>query len=163
MTCETYNQNLQTWLAGQKPFDLVFTSYLASNTSTELAVANYQETFKQGFTDAWAPLIARGSRVIVIKDGPKMTKTMSACYNDVSGTGECSMKQSDAFATDLAVEVAHATGKSSVLDLTDLVCKAGSCPSLIGGVYVYRDTHHLSLAYAQSMAKIIEARVAALK
>jgi peptidoglycan/LPS O-acetylase OafA/YrhL len=161
ITCETWNNNVQTWLASQKPFDLVFTSYLASNTSTDLAVKNYLDVFKQGFNDAWAPLIARGSKIFVIKDGPKMTKQMAACYNDTTGTGECSMKQSEAFSTDHAVEVARASGAASVLDLTNLVCKDSVCPSLIGGVFVYRDTHHFSLAYAQSMAKVIAARVAA--
>ena len=161
ITCETWNHNVQTWLAAQKPFNLVFTSYLASNTSTDLADKNYLEVFKLGFTTAWQPLIDRGAKVFVIKDGPKMTKAMAACYNDTTGTGICSMKQSEAFATDRAVDVARATGVASVLDLTDLVCKDGTCSSLIGGVFVYRDTHHFSLAYAQSMAKVIASRVAA--
>jgi hypothetical protein len=161
ITCAEWNRNLQTWLAAQSPFELVFTSHLASNISTDLKTANYGAKFKQGFTEAWSPLIARGSKIIVIKDGPKMTKAMAACYNDTTGDGRCEMKQSEAFAVDHAVEVARESGAASVLDLTDLVCKNEICPSLIGGVFVYRDTHHFSLAYAKSMAGIIAGRISA--
>jgi hypothetical protein len=139
-------------LKTQKPFDYVFTSYMASNISTDLDTPDYPEQFKRGFYMAWKPLTDSGSKILVIKDGPKMTKSMADCFGDPLQARTCSMSRSEGVPDDVAFELAGNHENVEALDLTDLICSE-VCRSVEGGLFVYRDSHHLSLEYAKSMTK----------
>lgn len=151
-TCSAWNQNVQRWLENQDTFDFVFTSYMASNISTDLDVPDYAEQFESGFLRAWRPLLDSGAKVLVIRDGPKMTKSMAECYSTSATAHNCKMRRADAFYDDVAFKIAVSNKDVKALDLTDLIC-AEVCRSVEGGLYVYRDTHHLSLEYAKSMTE----------
>jgi hypothetical protein len=38
------------------------------------------------------------------------------------------------------------------MDFTDLYCPNGKCPAMLDGVYVYRDSSHISLLFSEQMA-----------
>jgi len=150
-TCESWNAGIQTWIKGQKRFDYVFTSYMASNISTNVNEANYRTGFGDGFIAAWQPLIKEGSMLLVLRDGPKMGKEMASCYSDSKTAASCRMPSRGALTHDVAFTLASKTPGAYPLDMTDLIC-AETCDASVGGLFVYRDTHHLSLAYANSLA-----------
>jgi len=45
------------------------------------------------------------------------------------------------------------------LSFNDVFCPNDSCPPVIGNVVVYRDKHHLTAAFAQSLAAVLEGRL----
>ena len=157
-TCSSWNKAIQTWLSGQKKFDYVFTSYMASNISTSVNSANYPTRFADGFKAAWQQLLKMGSTILVLRDGPKMSKTMASCYSDAKTAAGCRMPSSGSMTQDVAFTLASGIRGVYRIDLTDLVC-AKTCEASVGGLFVYRDTHHFSLAYANSLAPFLIERL----
>ena len=49
-----------------------------------------------------------------------------------------------------------------LLDFDDAFCDdSGACPPIIGNVIVYRDAHHLTATYAESLGPALRRRLAA--
>jgi hypothetical protein len=53
---------------------------------------------------------------------------------------------------DPAVEAARRSPRAHVVDLTRFFCDERSCPPVIGGALVYKDTNHLTSVYAATLA-----------
>lgn len=45
----------------------------------------------------------------------------------------------------------------SFADFSDYICEDETCPPIIGNVFVYLDSNHLSSTYATTMASFVEA------
>jgi peptidoglycan/LPS O-acetylase OafA/YrhL len=151
-TCQQWNLDLQKRLAVERPFNLVLTSYYTAVRATELE-GDHEAATVAGFKQAWAPLQARGSTLVAIRDGVNMDKKMRDCWESaVYDATRCSMPEKSAFIADLAQRAASSPPGALTLDFTDLYCQNGICPAKIGGIYVYRDNSHISLLFSQRMA-----------
>jgi hypothetical protein len=49
-----------------------------------------------------------------------------------------------------------------VVDLSDAICPSDPCAPVIGGVMVWRDDHHLSRTYVQSLTPRLRALIVPL-
>jgi peptidoglycan/LPS O-acetylase OafA/YrhL len=151
-SCEQWNLDLQKQLAANKPYDLVLTSHFTTVRATQRAGQSIAETV-EGFKDAWAPLKARGATVVAIRDGVNMDKQMRHCWEtSVFDATQCVMAQDDAFIADLSMRAASSPPGALTMDFTDLYCPNGKCPAMLDGVYVYRDSSHISLLFSEQMA-----------
>jgi hypothetical protein len=129
------------------------TSYYTAVRATQLENQLESATVK-GFKQAWAPLQARGSTVVAIRDGVNMDKQMRDCWESaVYDASKCSMAEKNAFITDLAQKAASSPPDALTLDFTDLYCQNGMCPAMISGVYAFRDNSHISLAFSRGMVR----------
>jgi hypothetical protein len=54
------------------------------------------------------------------------------------------------------IETVALPGNVATLDLTHYFCRARECNPVIGNVLVYRDSHHLTRAYAQTLAEPLQ-------
>jgi peptidoglycan/LPS O-acetylase OafA/YrhL len=152
-TCKQWNEALQERLVTEQPYDLVLASHYTAVRATQIEGQSVAKTVA-GFKAAWAPLQARGSTVVAIRDGVNMDKQMRHCWETaVYDASKCSMAEADAFITDLAQKAASSPPGAVTLDFTDLYCQNGKCPAKIGKIYVYRDNSHISLAFSQGMAR----------
>jgi peptidoglycan/LPS O-acetylase OafA/YrhL len=152
-TCQQWNQALQKHLAADLPYNLLLTSYYTAVRATQLENQLESATVK-GFKQAWAPLQARGSTVVAIRDGVNMDKQMRDCWESaVYDASKCSMAEKNAFITDLAQKAASSPPGALTLDFTDLYCQNGMCPAMISGVYAFRDNSHISLAFSRGMVR----------
>jgi peptidoglycan/LPS O-acetylase OafA/YrhL len=110
------------------------------------------------YVAAWKPLIAAGSRVVVLADNPKASEESIACVSRVTlgkdRTGECGTPKPRAMQPDPQVQAArNSTPPIPVIDLTSYYCKDDTCPSVIGNVIVYADTSsHLTPTYTETIA-----------
>jgi peptidoglycan/LPS O-acetylase OafA/YrhL len=151
-SCKQWNLNLQQKLASDKRYDLVLTSYYTAVRATQIENQPESATVA-GFKSAWAPVQKRGSTVVVIRDGVNMDKQMRDCWESaVYDASRCSMAESAAFITDLAMKASSSPPGALTLDFTDLYCQNGKCPAMINGKYAFRDNSHISLSFSQNMA-----------
>ena len=78
------------------------------------------------------------------------------CLSDTSKrVSECSASRAKALIPEKDDSVFIATRKAPwvrYVDMTDWICGAASCDSVVGGVLVWRDTNHLTGTYAKSLA-----------
>lgn len=132
------------------PYDLVLV------TSTRLSgnPSHYQ--------NAWAPIVAAGSRIAVIADNPALSEDSYACLTRISfggdRTGDCGTSRAEALAKpDPLIVAATLVPGTTVIDLTPYYCDDDRCPSVIGNVIVYRDTRgHLTTTFARTLAPALE-------
>jgi peptidoglycan/LPS O-acetylase OafA/YrhL len=117
------------------------------------AILESQEQVLQVLTDA-------GLQVLVIRDTPRplfdMPDCVAAHLDDVHA---CDYEDSsDGESQDLMYQAAlsDTTGHVTVASARDLMCVDGTCAGVIGGVVVFHDNNHLSIAFANSLAPRIE-------
>lgn len=117
----------------------------------------------EGFVQAWEELPAP---VMVIADNPAMQPadgTTTCVVENYPETERCARDKHRALPTDHqlpAVEQSQEQGmKVGLVDLTEAYCTDDECPPVIGNVMVYRDPHHVTATYAQTLAPLVAERI----
>jgi peptidoglycan/LPS O-acetylase OafA/YrhL len=105
-----------------------------------------------------------GKQVIVVGDvpGTKPVPAPECVYLHRSEYDPCALPRSTAGLEDANVEgrAASATSGIRTFSLLPYLCDATTCHSVIGGVVVYFDDHHLSASYSRSIGPYLGAAVA---
>lgn len=160
--CATWNTDVQKVLAKAKPYTFVFTAYRASGSdgSTTTTSKRYTATLA-GFQQAWQPLIARGSTIVGLHDTPLMTdKTPTCLAENLDDPTTCSITKAKALRfTDSLYGAATSTTGAVGIDLNDYFCVSDECLTAIGGVAVWRDNHHFTATYSQTLAPVLTQRL----
>jgi peptidoglycan/LPS O-acetylase OafA/YrhL len=133
------------------PVDIVITSAGPSGYGYGSG-ADYRQSVV-AFADTWRGLMANGMRVVVIADLPSPIK---AGIEDPVGSVEVGVRptysKSDGLGgPDALVGAAHQSG-AAVIDMSNQLCINERCPTVIGGVLVYVDNHHMTATYSRSVA-----------
>lgn len=108
------------------------------------------------FQTAWDPIVAAGSRLVVVSDNPQNSEDAIACVTRVgSKTGDCGNPTTVGFKhPDPILDAAGP--QATVVDLRKYFCDSNRCPSVIGNVIVYRDTDHVTATYMATLAPEVE-------
>ncbi|WP_261974867.1 SGNH hydrolase domain-containing protein, partial [Curtobacterium sp. B18] len=113
--------------------------------------------------DAWQRAAGDELPVIAVRDNPVPRRDVVACVSRMTGPtdGSCDNPRSVALAqTDSSAEAmaefTAAGGTGGVVDLTKYYCTDTTCPAVIGGVLVYRDTSHITGTWAKSLEPYID-------
>ncbi|TQK30594.1 peptidoglycan/LPS O-acetylase OafA/YrhL [Arthrobacter sp. SLBN-53] len=111
---------------------------------------------RQVFANAWEPVIAAGSRLVVVSDNPANTEDAISCVSRVgSNIVNCGNPTSVGFKN--PDPLMDAAGPNvTVVDLRKFFCKGDRCPSVIGNVIVYRDTDHVTATYMSTLTRELE-------
>lgn len=145
--CASINQSVLSRLTDIRP-DLVFTT----------ATVGDQARPSDGFLDAWAALEQGGIRVAALRGAPWTEDDVAEC---VSRRGDdiqsCGAPREDLLADEF--DVSTAPDNVEVLDLSDYLCNADFCPAVVGNVLIYRDRHHLTVAYVESLRDTLEQHI----
>lgn len=161
-TCDRWNKSLSAHLTEQKPYDYILTSALAQNDGFFDADSTSESTGfavgVEGYKRVWQPLIDRGTTLLVMRDYPRSSPGKISCARedpnaDCSRTVDGATVPRDAEAIAVA---ADATEGAEVIDMTDWFCTDGSCPSVIGNVFVYRDPGHFTATYGFTLADALQ-------
>ncbi|MEX5263378.1 acyltransferase family protein [Kocuria sp. CPCC 205231] len=130
-----------------------------------IVLANYSDRYQQtGMVDpenAWSNGLAdtiqslpEESQVSVLADVPDMGHSPSICLSaHLQDTQDCSRPRENAFNTKLlqAEKATVETVGAQYRDLTPYLCNHEVCPPVIGNQLVYRDAHHLTATFGESL------------
>ena len=108
--------------------------------------------------DALAPLT---DRLVVVGDTPALDVDPIGCLTDTHATMATCTTPVDPRTTQangLTSAVARQHGVD-FLDLSDLACLRGRCPAVAGGLMVYANTDHLSMAWVEHVTPEVRDRV----
>jgi peptidoglycan/LPS O-acetylase OafA/YrhL len=104
-------------------------------------------------------------RLAIIVDTPQSRYDVPACISShVDDVRACQTPRGEAFNwryLKLERAAAKATG-GTIVDLSDDICPYDSCPVLLDGMIIYRDSHHLTATFAASLAGPLESALPAL-
>lgn len=159
-SCRAWNAELNRILTEEERFDLALTSSFAFHTYVDSAGEVSTASAADGFLEAWEPLLTNGAVVIVLRDVPYLTDAGEACQlENPENPARCEQTRATALQyRDIAFEVAVSQGLAAI-DMTDYFCGAERCPTVIGGVLVYRDAHHFTATYARTLAPYLDAEL----
>lgn len=112
----------------------------------------------------WSEAARTGAKVVAIADNPWVVDSALACLEHADGFGsasECVMSAQEAFEQPDPVKMAALASKGDVglVDLADAYCRGGQCPMVIGNVAVYRDAHHITATYSETLGRFLLDRI----
>ena len=89
-------------------------------------------------------------------DGPDDQRNIPACLASGGTPEECGTRRSEALApVDPAARLLESFDRAWSIDLNDFICDGGHCPAVVGNIIVYRDSNHLSVAYADTLQPML--------
>jgi peptidoglycan/LPS O-acetylase OafA/YrhL len=157
--CALWRENALRLLEVERP-DVVLTTGL---TPSGYEVIDYQvadvATFAEGYIDVWSRLMNAGITVGAIRDTPYFPVDVPGCVAEhLRNPDVCDRSRAEVLdpTDDPLISAAERAGVP-LIDLSDAICRATTCPVVIGNVLVYRDRHHLTATYARTLeAALIE-------
>ncbi|NUL43614.1 acyltransferase [Cellulosimicrobium funkei] len=147
-------QAQERMLTGE-PYDAVIVS------SSRYDVVRSEQDRMERYEQAWAPVAARGTKIIVVADVPGTSEEALQCMTRVGFTPQdhdCGTSRQEAFElVDPLPEVASRIEGAEVIDLTRYYCSDDFCPSVIGNAVVYRDSKaHTTATYVRTLKPTLE-------
>ena len=109
----------------------------------------------RGMTTYWEASLARGTEVVAVKETPEMGQDVPDCLSAPNASiASCSRSVAEALTPDPpTLQATRAMqGRVPLVDLTDEICGGGVCSPIVGDVVVYRDAHHLTRTFTESLA-----------
>lgn len=154
--CNEFNKASAAYVMEHKP-DAVFTVASLTHVSApfETEVPGYLEGIKP-FTDA-------GIDVVGIRDNPRFTINMPECVQKKGAESpDCNAPLEESLAASSPLDdYVGKVDRLHLMDMSDFICGQGTCPAVVGNVYVYKDDNHLTKTYVQSMIPMFEERLLA--
>jgi peptidoglycan/LPS O-acetylase OafA/YrhL len=154
--CNAFNRASADYVMEHRP-DAVFTvaSLTHAQAPFETEVPGYLDGIRR-FTDA-------GIDVVGVRDNPRFSINMPECVQRYgAGAPQCNAPLNESLAESSPLDgYRGAVDRLHLMDLSDFICAGGSCPAVVGNVYVYKDDNHLTKTYVQSMIPMFEQRLLA--
>lgn len=150
--CDGYNRKLLAQLLADPP-DIVFTSTYAYFAGTGEGMVAYLRQLQ-----------AKGSRIVVLQDNPtpQISGSLNECVGVRRSVTACEFANNRGHGND-ALELAATQLKADFITLSEWICPPGraTCPLVLGNVFIYRETSHLTRTFVLSMTPILERKFAA--
>lgn len=118
------------------------------------------DSLVKGYVDLIRPLRNEGLRVAVVLDNPYPAFSVPDCVARRSpDSPQCQVDRPKKDRGDDPLKrAADQVSGVEVLDLADYMCRADTCPAVIGNVLVYRD-NHLTNTFAKSLAPVLSRKL----
>ncbi len=162
-SCAEWNDAVRARLIAMKP-DVVITSERVNDALADPADADSRTVpaMVDGMVRAWTEVTEAGIPIVVIADNPTPgdVSPVYECVADHDGDlSACTFdrkageKRSGAAAQ---LPAARQVPGVRVVDIRDSICPTESCVPVIGNVFVYRQTSHVTNTYAVSLTGVLE-------
>ncbi|GAA2848368.1 acyltransferase family protein [Paenarthrobacter ilicis] len=154
--CNEFNQASSAYVLEHKP-DAVFT--VASLTHVDAPF----ETEVPGYLEGIKPFTDLGIDVVGVRDNPRFSFNMPECVQKKGkDSPDCNPPMEESLAASSPLDdYVGKVDRLFLMDMSDFICEQGTCPAVVGNVYVYKDDNHLSKTYVQTMVPMFEQRLLA--
>ncbi|WP_265445625.1 acyltransferase family protein [Flexivirga meconopsidis] len=146
-SCKTWRADLLDQIVADETIDTV----LVTRYDVNLVRGDDKAATVKGLQDAWRRIVDSGKQVIVVQDVPRADQSVLDCVsqNGIDATTKCVVPQDEAFPSWQALrEAAKGMKGVTFVPVAQTFCKDGGCPSVIGGVPVFRNVGHLSKTFS---------------
>lgn len=156
-TCAEWSESAIDTIVDLRP-DAVFTTATRPAPGEDPA----HEIVPGAYIAAWERLASEGIDVVAIRDTPWFAASPVACIETFGAyAAECQVSRMDVLdAIDPLGEVNQNTSEAiRFIDLNDVLCPEDVCSFVQGNRIVYRDEHHLTATYVQTLAPLLGERM----
>lgn len=160
-SCIDWNRGAIEQVIAHAPDVVVFAHSWGSLTNLHEGRAEGARQVAGWITALWQDLERGGASVIAIRDTPRMKPLPTECMAAAGATSVgCAHPRNAAIPpVDPLVIAAENHPGALLVDMTDYICGAELCEPVVGNVFVWRDTHHLTATYAQTLAIPLEEKI----
>jgi peptidoglycan/LPS O-acetylase OafA/YrhL len=161
-SCVAWRRNLATHLDQADDLDAILVTHATSLPVDPPAGTSREQAIVDGMVEAWTTQNDRGTPIVAIVDNPGTDADNVQCVEKfgASDPGRCATPRSKALRNfDGNVEAAAQVKRATVVDVTSLFCTRTVCPSVIGGVAVYRDRTHVTQTFMTTLAPHLGRRI----
>ena len=94
---------------------------------------------------------------MAIRDNPWFRFDVPTCVEENGrDSAECYVEREQALSSPSAWDNLNSPPENvHYIDLSDFFCEEDLCKPVIGNVLVYRDSHHITVTYSESLAPIL--------
>ena len=167
--CLRWVENLPRFFRQHPEIDTVFVVAIAGGRVNVPAGRTMFEAKTNGVRRAWQTLPDTVKHIIVIRDTPRIFRRTVDCIDKAMQAGRpagsaCALPRTSALKGDPAVIGARKEHSPRVqaIDLTEIFCSEHVCSPVIGGALVYKDLHHFTRTFAETLAPPLERKIDAL-
>lgn len=147
-TCDDWNDQFPEVVAEREP-DLVVTP------GTAIPREDGNEEIHRGAQERWEEITDTGSDLLLMRGTPRTDENIPDCLAE-GGDGRACAPDFGKYAEVDPLSQLSLPDNTYRLDLTDHFCPEQHCSAIIGNVLVYRDSHHLTNEYVETMAPHLE-------
>ncbi|GAA4415663.1 acyltransferase family protein [Georgenia halophila] len=160
--CVQWRENVIGRL-NEDPPDLVM---LANYPRLYASEAEDSEAFWRDALNQTIDALPEETQVSIVADNPTMPAVPASCLSrHVENADRCAADVQDALdAPTRAAERTLAAERDRVdrIDLTSFFCNDSTCPAVIDDRLAYRDTHHLTRTFSESLEPLVREELAGL-
>ncbi len=151
--CLDWNAEVLDELEHEPRVDAVVTSAKAANKFVSDSASKWQEAAEAGYERRWDELPETIGTVVAIEDTPELQEDLMRCVTEEGETAatSCALPADEALGEDPLSLAAAKSDRAELISLNDYLVVEDECPPVIGGVLVYRDSHHLNWAYSEML------------
>ena len=164
--CETWKRSLNAHLAETPAYDAILVTNARFSLPPRVAPgADVTALTVAGLVGAWQAQTARGTRIIAIRDNPRLANDVVACVvqHRTASDQACSISASKGLGPrDALVEAAARSSNARVVDLTDIYCPGDRCLPVIGNVVVYQNRDHVTATFVTTLVTVLSDRIRAV-
>jgi peptidoglycan/LPS O-acetylase OafA/YrhL len=133
---------------------------LRTSAGKPIAAGTLDTVWAGGAARTFARLRAVADHVILFRDTPLSHHDIPGCLSEFpDDPGRCSFAHEGGIDRDRVITTAERSAAPDgveILDLTRYICPADPCPVVTSsGVIIYRDKHHMTATFAESLAPLI--------
>lgn len=159
--CARWTHGIPGWFE-QHPE--VATVFVTDQPTPPVVPAGHSQLAVQvgAYIAAWEALPASVRHIVVIRDNPYTHGNVLSCVEEAIARREpagpkCAVPRNIALKTDPEVIAAGQlrSPRVQVIDMTHFFCDSRSCPAVIGGSLVYRDSTHLTRVFAATLGPFL--------
>ena len=149
--CVKWQRALPKKLASEKPEYVIIANATQITAKVATPTNSYVNTWSAGFSSFLEKLKAQDLKVIVIGDTPYPGKNSPSCLSvHLKDPTLCDVTRTRTPSSTVTKEISLKYG-ASFIDPLDWICDGATCPAVRGGINVYRDNSHLSVAFTRTL------------
>lgn len=157
--CVRWRDRIIADLAADQDVDVVVPVTYAHRVGLDGTEADVT-SLANAFARTWTTLTEAGRSVVVVADTPvARSERMAECLAEESDAVACANPRRDALPPDPIAQSVAGSPSARVIDLTDGFCDSERCYAAVGGIAVYRDSHHLTPRFALSLGPLMTAEL----
>jgi hypothetical protein len=169
-SCNRWRKLVFAWFREHPEVTTVFVAQLSGGRGVVKRRGQSQRDAQiEGYQRAWAALPPTVTRIVVIRDTPKVKRDTAACVQRAMDDGRpagpaCAVPRRGAIDPDPAAEAAARlrSPRVATIDPNRLLCDPRRCYPVIGGALVYKDTTHLLEPFMRSLTPYFQRDLDAL-
>lgn len=158
--CNVWTRNVIDYI-NQQGFDLVVVSQSPRHRIAgreQRSPQSQANDIARGMVATWSGL-DKATKLVVIRPTPWQTTLVRDCVADNPPPYDACIGNQDAVLFQNALSSFAEMSGRPLLDFSDMFCRDGRCPPVIGNVFVYRDSHHVTASYVRTLAPMLAQRL----